>query len=81
MTEDPDPIQVEDLMGSARVPVTEQSVEVPERRCYGSDSGGGPLLGDGVPPADADGRGVGTSAAPGGRRRRRSAACSTPGRP
>jgi hypothetical protein len=54
MTENPYAIPEEDLVDSARVPVAEQVVEVPERRFYGSDSGGDPLFGDGVL-CDADG--------------------------
>ena len=55
MTENPYAIPEEDLVDSARVPVAEQVVEVPERRFYGSDAGGDPLFGDGVL-CDADGQ-------------------------
>jgi hypothetical protein len=54
MAENPYAIPEDDLVDSARVPVAEQIVEQPERRFYGSDSGGGPLLGDGLV-CDADG--------------------------
>ena len=54
MSESPYAIPEEDLVGSARVTVAEQVVEVPERRFYGGDSGGDPLAGNGVL-CDADG--------------------------
>jgi hypothetical protein len=54
MTENPYAIPVEDLVDSARVPVAEHVVEQPDRRFYGSDSGSGPLFGDGLH-CDADG--------------------------
>jgi hypothetical protein len=54
MTENPYAIPVEDLVDSARVPLAELVVEQPERRFYGGDSSGQPLLpGDGL--CDADG--------------------------
>ena len=54
MTDNPYAIPEEDLVDSARVPVAEQVVEVPERRFYGSDGGGDPLVGNGAL-CDADG--------------------------
>jgi hypothetical protein len=54
MAENPYAIPVEDLVDSARVPVAEQVVEVPERRFYGDGGEGAPLLADGGL-CDADG--------------------------
>ena len=54
MTDNPYSIPEDELVDSARVPVAEQVVEVPERRFYGSDAGGDPLAGNGVV-CDADG--------------------------
>ena len=53
MTENPYAIPVEDLVGSARVPVAEQVVEQPERRPV-SDSAGPLPSGDDMT-GDADG--------------------------
>ncbi len=55
MAENPYAIPENDLVDSARVPVAEQVVEVPERRFYGDSGAGAPLLGDGVL-CDADGQ-------------------------
>jgi hypothetical protein len=55
MTESPYAIPVEDLVDSARVPLTAQIEEHPERRFFGGEAADGPLLwGDGMS-ADADG--------------------------
>lgn len=53
MSESPYAIPVEDLVDSARVPLTEQIQEQPERRFLGSESGGLPWAD--VMSGDADG--------------------------
>ena len=53
MTDSPYAIPVEELVDSARVPVTEQVQEQPERRLFG-DSGDYSVWGDGLA-CDADG--------------------------
>jgi hypothetical protein len=53
MTENPYAIPVEDLVDGARVPVTEQVVEQPDRRLFGDSSAGPIPIGDGI--GDADG--------------------------
>ena len=54
MTESPYAIPVEDLVDSARVPVAEQLVELPERRATDDRSHGPHPYGDGMS-GDADG--------------------------
>jgi hypothetical protein len=55
MTESPYAIPVEDLVNSARVPVTAQVEEQPERRFLGGDASGDAVpWGDGTS-AEADG--------------------------
>jgi hypothetical protein len=54
MTENPYAIPVEELVDRARVPVTEQLVEQPERRLVGDSSAGPMPFGDGMA-GDADG--------------------------
>ena len=54
MTDSPYAIPVEDLVDSARVPLTAQIEEQPERRFFGGDPDSGLLVGDGMA-ADADG--------------------------
>jgi hypothetical protein len=54
MSESPYAIPVEDLVDSARVPLTEQIQEQPERRYFGGESGGPLPWPDGMA-GDADG--------------------------
>jgi hypothetical protein len=53
MAENPYAIPVEDLVDSARVPVTEQVVEQPDRRLFGDSWAGSIPWGDGLA-VDAD---------------------------
>lgn len=54
MTESPYGIPVEDLLDSARVPVAEQVVELPDRRAADDPSNGLPFHADSMA-GDADG--------------------------
>jgi hypothetical protein len=53
MSESPYAIPEEELLNTARVPVTEQIIDQPERRFFGDTGGGTPLFGDAH--GDADG--------------------------
>ena len=55
MTENPYAIPVENLLDSARVPVAEQLVVLPERRFFGGEASDLPLLWSDGMSGDADG--------------------------
>lgn len=55
MTQSPYAIPLDELVDSARVPVTEQIIEQPERRFYGGDWSSGVILGGDAGSCDGGG--------------------------